>query len=54
MNEPTKVKTDNRVFISYARADGGFVRALYEALEAREIRAWVDWQDIPPSAEWFT
>src|SRR5262249_42760985 len=21
---------------------------------AREIRAWVDWQDIPPSAEWFT
>jgi hypothetical protein len=43
----------NDVFISYSRADADFVRGLQQALEARNRRAWVDWQDIPPTAEWM-
>ena len=41
------------VFISYSRADGGFVRDLQDALSARGRRPWVDWQDIAPTAEWM-
>jgi hypothetical protein len=42
------------LFISYAREDVQAVRALVEVLEARERKAWVDWQSIPPTAEWLT
>ena len=31
------------VFISYAREDKVFVRRLFEALEAHDRDAWVDW-----------
>jgi WD40 repeat protein len=41
------------VFISYAREDQPFVRRLQAALEHREVSAWVDWEDIPPTAEWM-
>ena len=41
------------VFISYAREDQQFVRSLFAALEERERDAWVDWEGIPPSAEWM-
>ena len=41
------------VFISYARADQPFVRRLTEALAGEGRRAWVDWADIPPTAEWM-
>ena len=41
------------VFISYAREDQPFVRRLQSALEARDLSAWVDWEDIPPTAEWM-
>ena len=41
------------VFISYSRADKAFVERLHEALTARGYEVWVDWDDIPPSAEWF-
>ncbi len=44
---------EHDVFISYSRADGEFVRDLQEALSARGRRAWVDWQDIAPTAEWM-
>src|SRR5919202_5839649 len=40
------------VFISYSRKDQGFVRELQEALEGRNKDVWVDWEDIPPAAEW--
>src|SRR3954471_24757524 len=39
-------------FLSYAREDGEFVRALESALRARGKGVWVDWNDIPPSADW--
>jgi WD40 repeat protein len=41
------------VFISYAREDREFVARLYEALKARDHETWVDWQNIPFSAEWL-
>src|SRR5688572_28512949 len=41
------------VFISYSRRDGAFVLRLQDALKARGREACVDWQDIPPSAEWM-
>lgn len=41
------------VFISYAREDVRPVRALVDVLEAGEREVWVDWQSIPPTAEWL-
>lgn len=41
------------VFVSYARNDKQFVQALHEALRVANRDSWVDWEDIPPSAEWL-
>lgn len=41
------------VFISYSRKDGEFVAKLQSGLEAQQRDVWVDWQDIPPTAEWL-
>jgi WD40 repeat protein len=41
------------VFISYAREDKAFVRRIHEALAARSLEAWVDWEDIPPTADYI-
>ena len=41
-----------QVFISYSRKDKDFVRRLSAALAAQEREAWVDWKDIPLTAEW--
>ena len=41
------------VFISYSRGDQPFVRRLYEALGEKQRRAWVDWEGIPPTADWL-
>ena len=40
------------VFISYSRLDRDFVRRLHDRLAAEQRDVWVDWDDIPPSAEW--
>ncbi len=40
------------LFISYSRKDRAFVQQLYAALVEAKRDAWVDWEDIPPSAEW--
>ncbi len=40
------------VFISYSRKDKDFVLALHQALEERGKDTWVDWEDIPLTAEW--
>lgn len=42
------------VFISYSRKDSAFVRMLEKALVEANRDAWVDWEDIPPTAEWFS
>jgi WD40 repeat protein len=40
------------VFVSYSRRDKEFVRRLSDALAAQEREAWIDWKDIPLTAEW--
>jgi len=41
------------VFISYSRNDRDFVRKLHDHLQRAKRDVWVDWEDIPPSAEWL-
>jgi TIR domain len=41
------------VFVSYSRADRDAVVRLTEGLASKGKRAWVDLEDIPPSAEWM-
>ncbi|NET37713.1 MAG: TIR domain-containing protein [Cyanothece sp. SIO1E1] len=45
-------QSDNDVFISYSRQDKTFVESLHQALEKTNHNVWVDWEDIPPTAEW--
>ena len=42
----------SEVFISYSRKDKDFVRRLGDRLIAQNREAWVDWKDIPLTAEW--
>ncbi len=41
------------VFISYSRKDQAFVKKLFDALADQSQEAWVDWEGIPPTAEWL-
>ncbi|MDX2217348.1 MAG: TIR domain-containing protein [Oculatellaceae cyanobacterium bins.114] len=41
------------VFISYSRKDKAFVKVLHQALTASTYNAWVDWEDIPLTADWW-
>lgn len=41
------------VFIGYSREDMAFVRRLHDALVMAQLDVWADWEDIPPSAEWW-
>ena len=38
--------------MSYSRKDKDFVRQLNDALAGQKREAWVDWKDIPLTAEW--
>ncbi|MGE5262757.1 MAG: TIR domain-containing protein [Acidobacteriota bacterium] len=40
------------IFISYSRKDKGFVQRLHDALKGQGRKIWVDWNDIPPRADW--
>jgi len=41
------------VFISYSRKDSEFVRSLYARLDEEDRNAWVDWDNIPLTADWL-
>ena len=41
------------IFISYSRHDSGFAHRIHNALQANDREVWVDFEDIPPSAEWM-
>jgi len=41
------------VFISYSRKDIAFARLLHQSLKENQLETWIDWQDIPPSADWL-
>ena len=43
----------SHIFISYARKDEPFARQMYAALEKIGRTTWIDWEGIPPSAEWL-
>lgn len=41
------------VFISYSRRDKEFVVVLQDALKAQNRETWIDWKDIPLTADWW-
>lgn len=41
------------VFISYSRKNSAFVHRLYDALVKTDRDVWVDWEDIPLTADWW-
>ncbi|MEM8611862.1 MAG: TIR domain-containing protein [Cyanobacteria bacterium P01_H01_bin.105] len=41
------------VFISYSRKDKAFVQVLNQALANSKYDAWVDWENIPLTADWW-
>jgi len=41
------------VFISYSRKDSDFVHKVYDAFKAQDKEVWVDFEDIPLSADWW-
>jgi WD40 repeat protein len=53
VSESAAPAADAKVFLSYSRKDGPAVRRLAAALESQRVGAWVDWEDIPPSAQWW-
>lgn len=42
----------NSVFISYSRRDKPFVQRLVKAFNDLGRDVWIDWEDIPPVADW--
>ncbi len=49
---PVRDRADYDIFISYCRRDKEFVRHLWEALIQANQKTWIDWNDIPPTANW--
>ena len=43
----------NDVFISYSRRDKTFAQKLNRALAEKNRQVWVDWDDIPLTADWW-
>lgn len=41
------------VFVSYSRKDTLFVNKLHTALTTQDREVWVDWHDIPLTANWW-
>ncbi|MFO8035832.1 MAG: toll/interleukin-1 receptor domain-containing protein [Anaerolineales bacterium] len=41
------------VFISYSRKDIAFAKKLHAGLGEADLDIWIDWEDIPPSADWM-
>jgi hypothetical protein len=41
------------VFISYSRKDKAFVQQLHQSLIAQKRDVWIDWEDIPATANWW-
>ncbi len=41
-----------KAFISYSRKDASFAHKLVDALQASGMQTWIDWDDIPPTADW--
>jgi WD40 repeat protein len=44
----------SHIFISYSRKDKAAATRLHAALSARSCDVWIDWEDIPPTATWWS
>src|SRR4026208_2569166 len=53
LREVAPVRPGSDVFISYSRRDREVVERLTAALKARGRSVWVDFAEIPPTAEWM-
>jgi WD40 repeat protein len=42
-----------KVFISYSRKDQSFAEKLNSSLQEIGLDSWIDWIDIPPTADWW-
>lgn len=42
-----------KLFVSYSRRDSAAARKLIEACRSIEQDVWVDWESIPPAADWL-
>ncbi len=40
-------------FVSYSRRDNDFARRITENLKSANHEVWIDWEDIPPTADWW-
>ena len=43
----------SKVFISYSRRDKVLAKRLTGELQKSEIDFWIDWEDIPPTVDWW-
>ena len=41
------------LFISYSRKDIEFAHKLTEAFKGQDLDFWIDWENIPPTVEWW-
>ena len=41
------------LFISYSRRDIDFARKLTKSFKDQDLDFWIDWEDIPPTVEWW-
>jgi len=42
-----------KVIISYSRKDIEFAKKLTDELQKNDLNVWVDWEDIPPTVDWW-
>src|SRR5512147_2738956 len=42
-----------KVFVSYSRKDITFAKQLTAELQKSDLDFWIDWDDIPPSVDWW-
>jgi len=42
-----------KVFISYSRKDINFAKRLTGELQKSDLDVWIDWEEIPPTVDWW-
>ena len=42
-----------QIFVSYSRKDISFAKKLIDSFDTDKLKAWIDWEDIPPSVDWW-